>query len=200
MAGDEKDARALAWRRTTAHTPRMVQLPKADFPDGLDASHVAPIGGLHKHASLLAFLLLGGFLGLASLGGVGGKPAPVLVANAPAAALQVKVARPLRSGVFFETRIRVVALRDIAKPVIGVDAGLWTDLTINSHIPAAASESFADGQYRFEYEALQKGETLEVKIDGQVNPPLVGRLAGAITLLDDRRKLAGVTVSVPVLP
>nr|WP_165611225.1 hypothetical protein [Sphingomonas jatrophae] len=77
-----------------------------------------------------------------------------MIVIAPAALLEVKVARALRSELFFETQIKVVAHRGIAKPVIGVDTTLWRDLTINSHIPAAFYESFADGQFRFTYPAL----------------------------------------------
>lgn len=170
------------------------------FPDGIDASHAVPSRGVRPYASPLAFIILGSFLATAMTGTLGGAPAPVAIAHAPAADLEVKLARPLRSGLFFETRIRVVARRDIVAPVIGIDASLWRDLTANSQIPAATDERFTDGQYRFAYSALKAGETLEVKIDGQTNPPLVGRLAGAITLLDGDTRLATTRVAIPVLP
>jgi hypothetical protein len=173
---------------------------EARFPDGLDASHAKPLSGLRAHASPIAFFVLGALVVTAMTGFFGGRPSPITVASTPAAALELKVARPLRSGLFFETRIRIVARRDIAKPVIGVDASLWRDLTINSHIPAAADESFKEGQYRFEYAALKAGDTLEIKIDGQTNPPLVGYLAGTITLLDGDVRLTEARLSIPVLP
>ena len=134
------------------------------------------------------------------LGFLGGAPASRVTVDGPAASMVVKLARPLRSGLFFETRIHVVARQDIATPTIGIDAALWRDLTINSQIPSPTNETFTDGQYRFSYSALEAGETLEIKIDGQTNPPLVGRLAGAITLLDDDVQLAETQISVPVLP
>jgi hypothetical protein len=127
--------------------------------------------------------LFSALLATAMTGLLGGSPGPTTVISAPAATLAVKLVRPLRSGLFFETHIRVIARRHLAKPVIGVDAPSWRDLTINSHIPAASNEGFRDGQFRFEYPALNAGETLEIKIDGQTNPPLIG-LAGAITLLE----------------
>ncbi len=172
----------------------------AAFPDGLDPSHAEPVSGLRAHASPLAFIILGAIVATAMTGALGGAPAPVTTINAPAAVMEVKVARPLRSGLFFETHIRVVARQDIAKPVIGIDAALWRDLTINSQIPAPSDESFADGQYRFDYPALKAGDTLEIKIDGQTNPPLVGRLAGTITLLDGDTRLSAIALSIPVLP
>lgn len=178
----------------------MVETPEASFPDGLDPGHAIPPKGLRAHASPLAFVLLGGVIATAMTGLLGGAPAPVAVVAAPAASLAVKQARPLRSGLMFETHIRVVARRAIARPMIGVDAALWHDLTINSQIPAASDESFRKGQYRFAYPALEPGEVLEIKIDGQTNPPLVGRLAGTITLLDGDTPLAETHLSVPVLP
>lgn len=178
----------------------MTDTDSTALPDGIDERHVAPVRGLRAHASPIAFIVLGAMLAMASTGMLGGAPAPVTIVNAPGASLQLKVARPLRSGLFFETRILVTARRAIAKPVVGVDASLWRDLTINSQIPAPAEERFEQGQYRFEYGALKAGETLEVKIDGQTNPPLVGKVAGKITLLDDDAPLAETRIVIPVLP
>ncbi len=178
----------------------MVEEPAPPFPDGIDATHVGPFGGVRAHASPLAFILLGSLLALAMTGMLGGAPAPVTVIHAPAADLQIKLARPLRSGLFFETHVRVVARRDIAEPVLGVDAALWRDLTINSQVPAASDERFKDGQYRFAYPSMKAGDTLEIKIDGQTNPPLVGRLDGSLDLLDGRTRLTSARLSIPVLP
>ena len=178
----------------------MTEISDEAFPDGLNASHAKPLSRLHAHASPLALLILGSFLATAMAGVLGGAPAPITMVSAPAASLEVKLARPLRSGLFFETHIRVIARQDIAKPVIGIDQGLWRDLTINSHIPAAGEESFKDGQFRFEYAPLKAGDTLDIKIDGQTNPPLVGRIGGLITLLNGDVRLTETRLSVPVLP
>lgn len=103
-----------------------------DLPDGIEERHMAPVRGLRAHASPLAFIVPGMAMAVAASGLLGGAPAPVTSVSAPAASLELKIARPLRSGLFFETHIRVTARRAIAKPVIGVDASLWRDLTINS--------------------------------------------------------------------
>lgn len=178
----------------------MTQICNADLPDGIEGRHIAPVRGIRAHASPLAFVVLAAMLAAASMGLLGGAPAPVTTINAPAATVELKIARPLRSGLFFETRIRVTARQAIAKPVIGVDSSLWRDLTINSQVPAPTEESFKQGQYRFEYGALKAGETLEVKIDGQTNPPLIGQLTGKIALLNDDATLAETRVAIPVLP
>ena len=92
------------------------------------------------------------------------------------------------------------AQRAVVAQVLGVDAALWRDLTINSQVPAASDERFEDGQYRFAYPSMKAGDTLEIKIDGQTNPPLVGRLDGSLDLLDGQTRLAGTRLSIPVLP
>jgi hypothetical protein len=178
----------------------MVEEPASPFPEGIDATHVGPFGGVRAHANPFAFILLGSLLALAMTGMLGGTPASVTVVHASAADLQIKLARPLRSGLFFETHVRVVARRDIAEPVLGIDATLWRDLTINSQVPAASDERFEGGQYRFAYPSMKAGDMLEIKIDGQTNPPLVGRLDGSIDLLDGKMRLAGSRLSIPVLP
>lgn len=191
---------AIAGWSVVAHNDPMTHIGSNDLPDGIDERHVAPVRGLRAHASPLAFIVLGGMLAIASTGLLGGMPAPVTTVHAPAASLELKIARPLRSGLFFETRILVTARRAINKPVIGVDASLWRDLTINSQVPAPVEESFKRGQYRFGYGALKAGETLEIKIDGQTNPPLIGGVAGKVTLLDDEASLVETHIAIPVLP
>ena len=170
------------------------------FPDGIKSEHAKPASGLRYHASPLAVLILGGLIGAALTGALGGAPSETVVMEHPAATFEVRTPQPLRSGLFFETSIKVIARQDIAKPVLGVDATLWRDLTINSQVPAPSDESFKAGQYRFEYAPLKKGGVLQIKIDGQTNPPLVGRLMGAFTLYDDDVRLARAQLSIPVLP
>ena len=73
-------------------------------------------------------------------------------------------------------------------------------MTINTMIPAASEESFKGGAYRFSYGALRAGETLVVKIDGQINPPLFAGTEGEIALFDGERRLGGMPLKIKVLP
>lgn len=171
-----------------------------DYPDGLSDGHARPPGGVHRHASLLSIAVLGGLLATAMTGVLGGGPSTATVAEAPAASLSVDMPRRLRNGMFFEMRVTIRARRDLAKPAIVLPPALWRDLTINTTVPAPSEEGMEGEAFRFDYGALKAGETLVVKIDGQINPPLVGRNAGTVALYDGGTRVAALPVELTVLP
>ncbi|MEH3048028.1 hypothetical protein [Sphingomonas adhaesiva] len=170
------------------------------YPDGVQAGHAAPRRGFHRHATPVAILLLGLLLLLAMTGALGGSRSPVMRVATPDAVLTIKTPQTLRSGLFFETVIVVEARRPIADAVVALPPALWRDMTINAQLPAAESEAYRDGTWRFHYGALGPGERLEVKVDGQINPPLTVGTRGAIMLLDGERALARVPLTTRVLP
>lgn len=170
------------------------------FPQGLSRRHVDHRPLLHRHANPVSFLLLGAIVCIALAGWLGGGRSPWRHARAPAATLSVKTPHVLRSGLFFETDIAVAARVPVADAVIALPPGLWRDQTINTQVPAADKEEGSDGTFRFHYGPLRAGERLEVKIDGQVNPPLTIGTRGAVTLLDGDRLLVSVPLSIRVLP
>lgn len=171
-----------------------------NYPDGLEASHAAPRGGLHSHASLVSIFVLGTLMALALSGLLaGGRTTPWAV-DVPAARIVVQTPERLRNGEFFETRLSIVARTDIADATIAVPSSLWRDMTVNTMIPAPGKEEFKDGAFRFRYGALRAGDTLDVKIDGQINPPLTLGTTGEIALYDGDRRLGAVPLSIGVLP
>ena len=170
------------------------------FPDGLEEDCAARDNLLRRHASLFSLLLLGSLLALALLGLLGGARSPIAMAESDAARIVVKTPEVLRNGVFFETRITIEAKRDIAKPVLALPPALWRDLTINSMVPQATDEAYEDGRFTFTYPALKAGDRLEIKIDGQINPPLFAGTRGSVAVLDDTRPLVEVPVTMRVLP
>jgi len=101
--------------------------------------------------------------------------------------MAVHMPTAIRNGEFLETAIEIRANMAIADATLAIETGLWRDITINTMIPAATEETFKDGEYRFAYGPLAEGETVRVKIDGQINPPLFGGNAGYITLYDGER-------------
>ena len=98
---------------------------------------------------------------------------------------------PLLAGTLL---ISLVAL------LIAVPVGLWREATINTMVPAPTEEEQKDGEFRFHFGPMDAGETLEFKIDGQLNPPLFGVSRGAIRLLDDDAPLAAQPTRLEVLP
>lgn len=173
----------------------------AAFPDGLSEVQAREDRRLFvRHANPFSVIVLGGLL-LAALLGVfaGGRVRP-LVAETPQASFQVATPRVVRNGLFFETRIDVAARGAFKDLTIGVSPELWRDMTINTTIPQASEEAFEQGLFRMHYGAIDAGERLVVKIDGQINPPLTLGTHGQIALFDGDRRVAMVSVSIRVLP
>lgn len=170
------------------------------MPDGIAEDHAAEPGWFGRHASPLSFVILALFLGLAFAGLWGGGPNPVARAGGPDAAIEVAMPRIIRNGEFFEIRMRVDPRRPIGNLVVGVTPALWRDMTVNSMVPAASEESYADGAFRFAYGPARPGEPLVVKVDLQINPLLFAGTAGRITVYDDRRALVSLPVAMKVRP
>ncbi|MEG3181840.1 hypothetical protein [Sphingomonas sp. LT1P40] len=166
-------------------------------PDGIVPAHVDGRGAGHRWASLivLSALMLAALLGAFG----GGKVRPVTVDSATAR-LEVATPRVIRNGMFFETRIQVTAHQPIAKAVIAIPASLWRDMTINTMIPAPGEEKSEKGAFRFDYGAMKAGDVLDIKIDGQINPPLFAGTSGTIILHDGDRAIAELPLSITVLP
>ena len=172
--------------------------PPAHVPDGIEEVHAAPRGGLTRHASPLSLAVLGFVVALGMLGVLGHERD--WAADANGASLSVHSPETIRNGEFFETRVTVEVTEPIGELVIGVDAALWEDMTVNTMIPAASEETSQDGEYRFTFATLEPGTTFLFKVDLQVNPDILGGNQGAITVYDGSRELVGVDLGVTVLP
>jgi hypothetical protein len=169
----------------------------AAYPDGIGPENA-------RHGAVgwrwLPLVVLGLVLALALSGALGGRPNPTISGQSQAAGFAFQAPQVLRNGEFFEMRITAHARRPIAKPVVAVSARFMQDLTINSFIPAASEEGFEKGMFTFTFEPLPAGESIEVKLDGQVNPALVGLNQGTLELRDDKQVLVTLHPHLRVLP
>lgn len=168
-------------------------------PDGV-GEPIVRRGLWHRHASPMTLLLLGTVLILACAGFAGGQPSLRSKSDFGSAALSIKTPTIIRNGEFFETDIIIRAAAPINDVVLAVDAGLWRDMTINTMIPAPAEEEFRGRAFRFSYGPLEAGETIRVKIDGQINPPLFAGTRGGIAIYDGERLIGRQLVRIKVLP
>lgn len=150
--------------------------------------------------ALFRFLLLAAILVVALLGFLGGAPSAIRTTTSPAADLVIDAPATLRNGNLFEMRLDVVAHSAIDDAVLAVPEGLWREVTVNSMIPAADKEESKDGEFRFHFGAMKAGERLQVKLDGQLNPPLFGSISGPIRLLDGDRALVTAPYNLKVIP
>jgi len=167
-------------------------------PDGISDEHVEPVTGWQRHASPLSILVFGGVIVLGMAGLLGHERDWRAAANG----VELRVHSPeiIRNGEFFEIRVDVESSEPIGALVIGVDASLWEDITVNTMIPAAADEESADGEFRFTFAPLAAGTRFAFKADLQVNPDILGGNEGAITVYDGEELLAATDVSITVLP
>ena len=168
-------------------------------PDGIHQGHIETRQGLRRHASILSLAVLGAVLAAGLSGYAGEKRIGLAVDNA-AGQFRLEAPSIVRNGNIIETRVRVVAKRRIGKLVIGIEPGLWRQITTNSTTPDAANESFADGLFRFAFDKLDPGKVFEFQINQQVNPNLIGANRGRVVFLDGNDVLAQIPVAMRVLP
>ena len=84
--------------------------------------------------------------------------------------------------------------------MIGVEPGLWSQITTNSTVPQAAEESFEQGLVRFAFGEVEAGESFEFQVAQQINPDLIGTNRGRIVFFDGKRPLAELPMQLTVLP
>lgn len=171
--------------------------PASGYPDGIVP---ADADGRGARLNWISLAVLGAVMLAALLGMFGGGKAGSIVAETSAARLEVHAPRVLRSGMFFETRIHLAAQAPIADAVIVVPASLWRDMTVNTMIPAPSEEKAEKGRFRFSYGAMKPGDVLDIKIDGQINPPLFAGNSGSVELHDGERTIAAIPIRITVLP
>ncbi len=169
------------------------------LPDGIQQQHLTRGQGMPLR-SWLSLLIPGALLTLAMAGLFGGGQSTRLVAAAPSARVMLALPTTLRSGVFFETDVDVLARRDIGDLTIGLTAELWRDMTINTTMPEAGEQDYREGLFRFRYGPVKAGNRIKIKFDGQVNPPLIGSSRGEVVVFDGQNRLATIPVTIKVLP
>ena len=167
-------------------------------PDGIREEHQRPLAAWQRHASPLSLVVFAVVVGLGLSGTLGHERD--WTARSSGVDLAVHAPEVIRNGEFFELRVSVVSSEPLDEPVIGVDASLWEDMTVNTMIPAATDESSEDGELRFTFAPLDAGVAFLWKVDLQVNPDIVLGNAGTLTVYDGDRPLASTDVTVGVLP
>lgn len=109
--------------------------------------------------------------------------------------------RRIRNGEFFELILNIEAQGRVEDAVVLIGAPLFRDMTINTLLPDPSEHGFRNGSFEFRFGALGAGESLQVKLDGQVNPshtPSANK--GAIAVADGETILATVDYAMEVLP
>ena len=167
-------------------------------PDGIGEEHIRPVSGWRRHASPLALVVFGVVIVL-GLTGLLGREAEWR-AETNGVRLDVHTSEIIRNGEFFEMRVTIETDEPLTELVIGVDEGLWEDMTVNTMIPGATDEASEDGEFLFTFAELEPGTPFLLKVDLQVNPDIVVGNEGAVSVYDGAEQLATTDVSITVLP
>ena len=167
-------------------------------PDGIEDRHATPLVGVRRLATALPLLVFGSVIVLGLAGVLGHER--LWTAQANGAGLEIHAPEIVRNGEFFEMRIGVEADAPIEELVVGVDASLWEDMTVNTMIPAATEESSEGGELRFTYARLEAGTTFLLKVDLQVNPDILLGNDGSVTVYDGDEELVALDIGITVLP
>lgn len=176
---------------------RSTEMDRTATPDGISDRDMRPA---RRHfAGAFAPLLLGAVVVTGLSGVLGGYGSSARTRNA-AASLSIEAPKRIRNGEFFETVIRATATSATEDLTIIIPADLYHHVTINTMIPAAQSEAYADGAFRFGFGPHDAGETIEVKIDSQINPARFGHSSGIFEVADGGRTLARLPWRMEVLP
>jgi hypothetical protein len=176
----------------------MAVMTESDLrPDGISPQHARTLGR-RGHANPLGLILLGAVMLAAVLGFAGYEVDRSASAND--VTLSWHAPERIRNGEFLEMRITIQATRPIERLVLGVDEELWRDFTINTLIPAAAEELSQGGEFRFDFGAMEAGQSLLVKIYGQINPDAKGINSGMLRAYDGEQLLVEMPLRFEVLP
>ena len=190
--------RLLATASMSPETDR----PRTDagdaVPDGLSEQHQRAPEGWRRAASPLALVLLT-LLMIISLTGLAGVE-ETRIEDMSVAIVTWHAPARIRNGEFFEMRLHVDAREAIDELVIGVDATLWEDFTINTFFPAAAEETSEQGELLFTFGPLEADGTFLMKVDAQINPDMLWRNEGTVTVYDGEQVLVEMPIVIEVLP
>jgi hypothetical protein len=166
-------------------------------PDGIRTEHARMLGR-KGHANPFGLILLGAVMLAALLGWAGYEVDRS--ASSDDVTLSWHAPERIRNGEFLEMRITIQATRQIEQLVLGVDEVVWRDFTINTFIPAPAEELSRVGEFRFDFGAMEAGQSRQVKIDGQINPDALGINSGMLRAYDGQQLLLEMPVRFEVLP
>jgi hypothetical protein len=176
-------------KTTTTTTP---------YPEGIVDDHARPVAGWRRHASPASAVIFGAVVVLGLFGVLGHERE--WEASSGGASLTVHMPEVIRNGEFLEMRITVAAEEPIHELVIGIDQGLWEDLTINTMIPAATDETSENGEFRFTFAQLAANTQFLFKVDAQINPDILGGNEGMVTAYDGDVALVETRIEYGVLP
>jgi hypothetical protein len=147
-----------------------------------------------------AMLSVAALLPLAALANVIGQSPSDATTTAPAARLSLSAPKVVRGGLLFQSRVQVVATRDIDHLRLVLGDGWVQDMQISSIEPDPSDESSRNGHVVLSYGRLRADDRLVVWVQSQVDPTNTGRRDASLELQDATTSLARIDRTITVLP
>jgi len=170
-------------------------------PEGLTLGRHRDLEGRERRPfvrwALLA--LLTAYLVLGLLGVFGQRPSTARAAGDDAE-LELSAPDALRSGLYFQARVRVSADEELEDAVLVLDGDWLEGVTLNTVEPAPVGEASRDGRIALELGRVPAGDEHVLYLHFQVNPTTTGRRAQRIDLYDAERLVATVDRTVTIWP
>ena len=144
-------------------------------------------------------LVLTAFVILAFLN-VFGQRATTSSTTAPAATLAIRSPDTLRSGLVFQTRLRILATQEIKDAIVVLSPEWIEGITFNTIEPSPIGEASKNGSLSFDLGHIPQGQEYSLYIQMQVNPTTFGSRTEETRLFDGQTLLLTSSRDVRIFP
>ena len=143
--------------------------------------------------ALTAFVIL-------ALLNVFGQRATTSSMTAPAATLAIRSPDTLRSGLIFQTRLRILATQEIEDAIVVLSPEWIEGITFNTIEPSPIGEASKNGSLSFDLGHIPQGQEYSLYIQMQVNPTTFGSRTEETRLFDGQTLLLTSSRDVRIFP
>ncbi|HEX4717334.1 MAG TPA: hypothetical protein VH300_02315 [Thermoleophilaceae bacterium] len=116
------------------------------------------------------------------------------------ASLELSAPTKVRSGLLFQARFDIRAIREIKDAVLVLDSGWLESITMNTAEPAAQNETSRNGGIAFDLGNIPAGKLWREYLEFQVNPVNSGSQSQGVTLYDGNVPLLHLNRTLKVWP
>jgi hypothetical protein len=117
-----------------------------------------------------------------------------------AAKLELYAPARVRSGLLYEARFTIRALRELKNATLVLDPGWAEGMTINTIEPSPVDEGSRNGLLLFKLGHVPAGEVFRLFMQFQVNPTNVGHRDQDVELFDGSARVATLHRTITVFP